>query len=71
MGFELTTLVVIGTDCKRSCRSNYHMITTTTVPGGVMVTVLASSVVDRGLKHFSAQTKRQLLFVVSLLSMQH
>ena len=31
-GFELTTLVVIGTDCTGSCKSNYHMITTTTAP---------------------------------------
>jgi hypothetical protein len=32
MGFELTTLVVIGTDCMGSCKSNYHtyMIMTTT-----------------------------------------
>jgi len=30
--FELTTLVVIGTDCKGSCKSNYHTITTTTAP---------------------------------------
>ena len=29
---ELTTLVVIGTDCIDSCKSNYHKITTTTVP---------------------------------------
>jgi hypothetical protein len=29
-GFELTTLVVIDTDCMGSCKSNYHMITTTT-----------------------------------------
>jgi len=29
-GFELTTLVVIGTDCTGSCRSNFHTITTTT-----------------------------------------
>ena len=29
-GFELTTLVVIGTDCIGSYKSNYHMITTTT-----------------------------------------
>ena len=29
-GFELTTLVVIGTDCTGSCKSNYH--TTTTAP---------------------------------------
>jgi hypothetical protein len=28
--FELTMLVVIGTDCTGSCKSNYHMITTRT-----------------------------------------
>ena len=28
-GFELTTLVVIGTDCIGSCKSNYHTITPT------------------------------------------
>jgi hypothetical protein len=27
VGFELTTLVVIGTDCTGSCKSNYHTIT--------------------------------------------
>ena len=27
---KLTTLVVIGTDCTDSCKSNYHPITTTT-----------------------------------------
>ena len=37
-GFELTTLMVIGTDCTStfcvhcSCKSNYHTITTTTSP---------------------------------------
>jgi len=31
-GFELTTLVVIGTDCTGSCKSNYHTITTKTPP---------------------------------------
>jgi len=31
-GFELTMLLVIGTDCTSSCKSNYHTITTTTVP---------------------------------------
>ena len=31
-GFELTTLVVIGTDCTGSSKSNYHPITTTTAP---------------------------------------
>ena len=29
-GFKLTLLVVIGPDCIGSCKSNYHMITTTT-----------------------------------------
>ena len=31
-GFELTTLVVIGTKCIGSYKSNYHTITTTTAP---------------------------------------
>jgi hypothetical protein len=31
-GFELTTLVAIGTDCTGSCKFSYYMITTTTVP---------------------------------------
>jgi hypothetical protein len=30
-GFELTTLVMIGTDCTGSCKCNYHM--TTMAPG--------------------------------------
>ena len=32
MGFELKTLVVIGTDCTGSCKSNYHTIMTTAAP---------------------------------------
>ena len=31
-GFELITLVVMGTDCIGSCKSNYHRITITTAP---------------------------------------
>jgi hypothetical protein len=31
-GFELTTVVVIGTNCPGSCRSNYHTITIITAP---------------------------------------
>ena len=31
-GFKLTTLVVIGTDCTGSYKSNYHTITTATAP---------------------------------------
>ena len=32
VGFELTALVVIGTDCTGSYQSDYHTITTTTAP---------------------------------------
>ena len=35
-GFELTTLVVIGTDCTGSCKSNYHTITTMTDPAFIV-----------------------------------
>ena len=31
-GFELTTLMVIGTNCTGSCISNYHVVTITTAP---------------------------------------
>jgi hypothetical protein len=31
-GFELTTLVVIGTNCTGICEFNYHTITTTIAP---------------------------------------
>ena len=78
--FELTTLVVIGTDCIGSCKSNYHKIMTTTTPiwtryytcssiilclfcfhqiriSGVIVRVLASSTVDRGLEPRLGQTE--------------
>ena len=34
-GFELTTLVVIGTDC--TGRLNYHSITTTTAPAIIIL----------------------------------
>ena len=38
-GFEYTTLVVIGTGCIGSYKSNYHMITTTTVLEWELVSV--------------------------------
>ena len=36
--FELTTSVVIGTDCIGSCKSNYHLITATTAPAKYIIT---------------------------------
>jgi hypothetical protein len=35
--FELTTSVVIGTNCICSCKSNYHTITTTPSPGKIRI----------------------------------
>ena len=35
-GFELTTLVVIGTDCIGRCKCNYHSITSATAPHRVV-----------------------------------
>ena len=31
-GIQTQTLVVMGTNCTGSCKSNYHIFTTTTVP---------------------------------------
>ena len=39
VGFELTTLVVIGTDCTGTCKSNHHMITTMTTPSSRNITI--------------------------------
>jgi hypothetical protein len=38
-GFELTTLVVIGTDCIDSYKPNYHATTTTTAPSLVIMLI--------------------------------
>jgi hypothetical protein len=38
--FELTTSVVIGTDCIGSCKSNYHTITATMAPPDVVTIVV-------------------------------
>jgi hypothetical protein len=35
MGIKLTMLVVIGTDCIGSCKSNYHTSMTTTPTGRI------------------------------------
>ena len=44
VGFKLTKLVVIGTDCIGSCKSNYHTITTTTVPIRIRIVCTATCV---------------------------
>jgi hypothetical protein len=44
--FELTTSVVISTDCIGSCKSNYHTIMATTAPGTLTEISLDSSSID-------------------------
>ena len=41
-GFELTISLVIGTDCIGSCKSNYHMITTTKV-WGLIISIITNT----------------------------
>ncbi len=49
MGFELKTLLVIGTDYIGSYKSNYHMITTTTVScNGGEITTNKKRTIDHG-----------------------
>jgi hypothetical protein len=43
VGFKLTTLVVIGTDCIGSCKSNYHTITTTAAPWNLIQLLLSNN----------------------------
>jgi len=40
--FELTTSVVIGTDCTGSCKSNYHTITAMTAPHSCVIYIYDS-----------------------------
>jgi hypothetical protein len=41
--FELTTLVVIGTDFIGSCKFNYHTITATTARNNDLLSIVATS----------------------------
>jgi len=54
VGFKLTTLVVIGTDCIVSYKSNYHTITTTT----------ASKCAERLLTYNCIHARKELMSVI-------
>ena len=60
MGFELTTLMAIGTDCIHSCKSNYHTIMTTMVPHQLQVNLETA-------KKNKKQTTRKHISIVILL----
>jgi bacterioferritin-associated ferredoxin len=53
---EIATLVVIGSDCTGSCKSNYHMITTTTVRPIVKLYILFQTVRENMLKRSAMQS---------------
>jgi hypothetical protein len=59
VGFELTMLVVIGTDCKGSYKCNYHTITITTVPSKVRQWsyVLIISIFDLSIHYWRGNMK--------------
>ena len=74
--FELTILVVIGTDCIGSSKSNYNTITTIYKTGNliedVMISVPTSSVVGRGFEFRLGQSiDYKLVIVSSPLSTQY
>ena len=56
MVFELTTLVVIDTDCTGSCKSNYHTIMTTTASLYVMTMKKRSHITSLNLFAVVAET---------------
>ena len=57
MVFELTTLVVIDTDCTGSCKSNYHTIMTTTASLYVMTMKKISHITSLNLFAVVAETR--------------
>ena len=65
--FELTTLVVIGINCTGSCKSNYHMITTTTVRPIVKFYILFQTVRGNMLKRSAMQSFKNRTFNKQLL----
>jgi hypothetical protein len=50
VGLELTTLVVIGTDCKGNCKSNWHTIMTMTALQS-LYKINVMHIVESGFKH--------------------
>jgi len=62
-GFELKTLVVIGTNCTGSCKSNYHTTRTTTAPGVFRIKPVYSSTILKRFQFWFSQPQ----FLVSII----
>ena len=69
---ELTTLVVIGTDCVGSCKSNYHTIATSTTPVRIQVKYSRQDIAICLLYYFNKQRPHQTDYkdLVFLLEMK-
>ena len=63
-GFELTTLVVIGTDCIGSCKSNYHTMVIGTDCINRCKYTLPCCCGNNRAKDFLSQNHRKILFII-------
>jgi hypothetical protein len=61
-GFELTTLVMIGTACTDSCKSNYHMI--------MIMTTTASTCFNNFNVALNIITRQKHIFLYSVFVLQ-
>ena len=61
-GFELRTLVVIGTDCTGICKSTYPVITTTMAPVPVNLTNILACIIL--LLHVISECDKYLQFII-------
>ena len=59
---ELTTLVVIDTDCTGSCKSNYHTIRTTTTPVHNSISLISYEQWNPSLKFCTAAVSITYMF---------
>ena len=60
--FELTTSVVIGTDCIGICKSNYHTTTAMTAPSTIVIRMERTTIVRYSKKiYMKKSTKRKYL----------
>ena len=62
-GFELKTLVVIGTNCTGSCKSNYHTTRTTTAPGVFRIKLVYSSTILKRFQFWFSQLQFLLCII--------
>ena len=62
--FEPTTSVVIGTDCKGSCKSNYHTITAMTAHDSLVIVLLCHFCRGKSLYNLPLETSSTLLISI-------